>query len=116
LITTEHPRGDFLSDHVSRSSIAPRTCALFVIRSAHYSCSPTDATLLSDGQPIPEDYPRSQDLRALVEGSEPKPVTARWFDKKHEVLGLLDPAESGVFGIHGVQTWCALEIQDLPAE
>jgi hypothetical protein len=41
LITTEHPRGDFLSDHVTRSSIAPRTCALFVLRTAHYSCSPT---------------------------------------------------------------------------
>src|ERR1019366_10758510 len=45
LITTEHPRGDFLSDHVSSSSVVPRTCALFAIRSAHYSCSPTDDLL-----------------------------------------------------------------------
>lgn len=37
-ITTEHHRGDFLfSNHFSRSLCAPRTCALFVIRTAHYS-------------------------------------------------------------------------------
>ena len=41
--TTEHPRGDFPSDHVSRSSIAPKACALLVIRSAHYSCSATES-------------------------------------------------------------------------
>jgi hypothetical protein len=37
LNTTEHPRGDCLFDHVYRSSIVVRTCALFVIRSEHYS-------------------------------------------------------------------------------
>jgi hypothetical protein len=36
--TTEHHMGDFFfPHHSSRSFCAPRTCALFVIRTAHYS-------------------------------------------------------------------------------